>query len=212
MNAGKYLLAAMLSAMSVEAQQGKPVISTPAPSEMPPAPAVQAAPAIVAAPTDTARYILSPEDVVQVMVFKEPSFSGTVPIRPDGMITLSLIGDIPAAGMTPMQLSNDIAVRLKKFVQDPNVTVTVTGVRPKQVYLLGEVSHIGPVALTENMSVLQVIAAAGGLSPYAKSKNIYILRGQPGHQTKIPFNYKKALKEGNEQGVVLLPGDTIVIP
>lgn len=209
------MVAMLCVAMRVNAQQGttKPVISAPVPAETP-APAANATsiPALVAAPTDTARYILSPEDTVQVTVFKEPSFSGSVPIRPDGMISLSLVGDIPAAGMTPMQLGADIATRLKKFINDPNVTVTVTGVKPKQVYLLGEVAHIGPVGLTPEMSVLQVIAAAGGLSPYAKSKSIYILRGQPGHQKKIPFNYKKALKEGNEQGVSLLPGDTIVIP
>ena len=149
---------------------------------------------------------------MQVTVWKEPSFSGSIPVRPDGMISLSLVGDLPAAGMTPMQLSTDIASRLKKFINDPSVTVTVMAVRPKQVYLLGEVAHIGPVMLTEGMSVLQVLAAAGGLSPFAKSKNMYILRGEPGHQKKIPFNYKKALKEGDEQGVLLAPGDTIVVP
>ncbi len=205
------------------AQQGmpKPVLS-PAPAaapasgmpaaQMPPAGGKAATPGAAVAPPDSARYIISPEDTVQVTVWKEPSFSGSIPVRPDGMISLALVGDLPAAGMTPMQLSADIATRLKKFINDPSVTVTVMAVRPKQVYLLGEIAHIGAVPLTEGMSVLQVVAAAGGLSPFAKSKNMYILRGEPGHQKKIPFNYKKALKEGDEQGVSLAPGDTIVVP
>ena len=218
MNARLFLSISVLSVgLRLEAQQGmpRPVLS-PAP-EVPAkqAPAVSgsaATPGATVAPPDSARYIISPEDTVQVTVWKEPSFSGSIPVRPDGMISLSLVGDLPAAGMTPMQLSADIATRLKKFINDPSVTVTVMTVRPKQVYLLGEIAHIGAVPLTEGMTVLQVIAAGGGLSAFAKSKNMYILRGEPGHQKKIPFNYKKALKEGDEQGVSLLPGDTIVVP
>ena len=188
-----------------------------------PRPAVNAAPAglsspagnAVAAPTPgmvDSRYVIGPEDNLQVTVWKEPGLSGTLPVRPDGMISLSLVGDLPAAGSTPMQLSSDISERLKKFVNDPSVTVTVLSVHPKQVYLLGEVMHVGAIPLVADMSPLQAIATAGGLSPYANTKHVYILRGDPGHQKKITFDYKKALKDGNGQGVSLLPGDTIVVP
>ena len=157
-------------------------------------------------------YIINSGDTIQVNVWKEPTLSGSFPVRPDGMISLALIGDLPAADFTPMRLSMDIAARLKKYVNDPNVTVTVLAVRPKQVYLIGEVAHIGPVVITPEMTPLQVISAAGGLSPYAKTKRIYILRGEAGKQKKIPYDYKKALKTGDEQGVTLIPGDTIVVP
>ena len=213
----------VLSACSQEPAAKPP--ASPAPATVPPQAApdptvppvvagAQAAagvqPAVAA--TDSTRYILSPDDTLQITVWKEPGFSGNVPIRPDGMISLSLVGDLPAAGFTPMQLGMDIAARLKKYIQDPSVTVTVLSVRPKQVFLLGEVAHVGPLTITPEMTPLQAIAAAGGLTPFAKAKNIYILRGAAGHQTKVPYNYKKALKDGDEQGVSLVPGDTIVVP
>jgi polysaccharide export outer membrane protein len=159
-----------------------------------------------------ADYVLAPEDSVQITVWKEPALSGTLPIRPDGMISLALLGDLKAAGSTPMMLSNDIAIRLKKYVNDPRVTVTVLGVHVDKIFLLGEVGHVGELPLTLGMTPLQAISAAGGLTPYANAKHIYILRKQGGQERRIPFNYKKALKNGDEQGVSLIPGDTIVVP
>lgn len=157
-------------------------------------------------------YIIGPGDVLQMSVWKEPAMSaGSVPVRPDGEISLALLGDVTAAGTTPMALSKDIAARMKKYVNDPLVTVTVVAVAPKQIYLIGEIAHTGPIVLTPDMTVLQAIAAGGGLSPYAK-KNLYILRKGKGKETKIPFDYKKALKSGDQQGVVLAPGDTLVVP
>jgi polysaccharide biosynthesis/export protein len=161
---------------------------------------------------NSTRYVLAPEDSIAVTVWKEPSISGTLPIRPDGMISLSLLGDLQAAGYTPMQLSTEISKRLEKFIQDPNVTVTVLAVRPKEVYMLGEIQHVGAVPITPDMTPLQAIAAAGGLSPFAKAKRIYILREQQGKQVKIPFDYKKAIRNGDQQGLSLTPGDTIVVP
>ncbi len=146
------------------------------------------------------------------MVWREPGLSGSFPVRPDGMISLALIGDLQASGFTPMHLSEDVAQRLKKFVNDPSVTVTVLGVHPKEIFLLGEVSRVGALPLTDDMTPLQAISAAGGLSPFAKAKRIYILRTEQGRQRKIPFDYKKAIKDGNQQGVSLSPGDTIVVP
>ena len=164
-----------------------------------------------AGPMDASRYIIGPEDSLQITVWKEPSLSGNFPVRPDGMISLVLVGDLPAAGQTPMALSNDITQRLKKYIQDPVVTVSVLGVNSQRIFLVGEVNKVGPVMLTPGMTPLQAIVSAGGLSQFANSKRIYILRTVAGKQQKYPFNYKAALK-GENSGITLLPGDTIVVP
>jgi len=164
-----------------------------------------------AGPMDASRYIIGPEDSLQVTVWKEPSLSGNFPVRPDGMISLVLVGDLPAAGLTPMALSNDITQRLKKYIQDPVVTVSVLGVNSQRIFMVGEVNKVGPVMLTPGMTPLQAIVSAGGLSQFANSKRIYILRTVAGKQQKYPFNYKAALK-GENPGITLLPGDTIVVP
>jgi polysaccharide export outer membrane protein len=145
------------------------------------------------------------------MVWKEPSLSGSIPVRPDGMISLVLVGDMLAAGKTPMQLADDITAKLKKYIQDPNVSVMVMGVNSHKIFMVGEVGHVGPIGMTPGMTALQAIAAAGGISPYGNAKKIYILRVEDGKQQKIPFNYKLAIK-GENQGPSLKPGDTIVVP
>lgn len=162
--------------------------------------------------TDAAHYIIGAEDTLQVTVWKEPTLSGTVPVRPDGMISLVLLGDLRAAGMTPMQLSADITQRLKKYIQEPSVSVLVLAVNSQRIFLIGEIGHVGPIPLTAGMTPLQAIAAGGGVTPFANSKHIYILRGTGAAQKKIPFNYKKALKGDDKQDVSLQPGDTIVVP
>jgi polysaccharide export outer membrane protein len=110
-----------------------------------------------------------------------------------------------------MALSNDITQRLKKYIQDPVVTVAVLGVNSQRIFLVGEVGKVGPIMLTPGMTPLQAIVSGGGLSQFANSKKIYILRTVAGKQQKIPFNYKQALK-GENTGMTLLPGDTIVVP
>lgn len=160
---------------------------------------------------DATHYIIGAEDSLQVTVWKEPTLSGTVPVRPDGRISLVLVGDLPAAGRTPMQLADDITARLKKYIQDPNVSVVVMSVNSQKIFLVGEVGHVGPVMMTAGMTALQAVAAGGGLTPYANAKKIYILRNEAGKQEKIPFNYKQALK-GDTQGPELKSGDTIVVP
>ena len=157
-------------------------------------------------------YIIGPDDTIVVSVWKEPSLSGALPVRPDGMISLALVGDLQAAGFTPMQLAQDITTRLRKFVNDPNVTITVTGVNSKRIFLMGEVGHTGPQPLTSGLTPLSAIATAGGISAFANGKHIYILRTVSGKQMKIPFDYKKAIKTGDQQGVQLQSGDTIVVP
>lgn len=178
-----------------------------------------AAPAAAAPPvqtqtvdTDANRYVIGADDSLQVTVWQEPSVSGSFPVRPDGMISLVLVGDIQAAGITPMHLAHDITLKLKKFIQDPIVAVTVVAVKSQRIYLVGEVGHAGPIELIPGMTPLQAIAQGGGLSPYTSGKHIYILRGPQGKQTKIPFNYKLALKGDNRQDVPLVSGDTIVVP
>ncbi len=183
----------------------------PAPATSAPATSTPATSATYAGPMDASRYIIGPEDSLQVTVWKEPTLSGNFPVRPDGMISLVLVGDLPAAGLTPMALSNDITQRLKKYIQDPVVTVAVLGVNSQRIFLVGEVGKVGPVMLTPGMTPLQAIVSAGGLSQFANSKRIYILRTVGGKQQKLPFNYKAALK-GENSGITLQPGDTIVVP
>jgi len=189
----------------------KPVIT---PTAKPALAISQAAPQaeVPMSDTDASRYVIGPDDSLQITVWQEPSVSGTFPVRPDGMISLVLVGDIQAAGLTPMHLAHDITLKLKKYIQDPIVAVVVAAVRSQRVYLVGEVNHAGPIVMTAGMTPLQAIAEGGGLSLYANEKHIYILRGPQGKQTKIPFNYKLALKGDNRQDVPLLPGDTIVVP
>ena len=126
------------------------------------------------------------------------------------MITLQLVGDVPAAGRTPMQLAEDLTERLKKFITDPTVTVTILAVSSKLVYFYGEIGHPGPLALTPAMTILQAVDTAGGLTPYAKKNKIYILRGEAGKKQKILFDYKKAIKSGDS--ITLIPGDEIFVP
>ena len=157
-------------------------------------------------------YIIGASDVLSVTTYNYPNFTASsLLVRPDGKITLSMIGDIPAAGLTPTQLAADITNRVKQFVIDPALTVNVNvlAVNSKQVYMMGEINHVGPINITPGMTVLQAIATAGGLTPYANKKKIYILRG--GKQQKIPFDYNRAIDKGDMQGVTLVPGDTIVV-
>ncbi len=124
---------------------------------------------------------------------------------------MAMVRDIQAAGLTPMQLGDNITTLLKQsqYVLDPVVTVTVLAVNSKQVFMMGEINHVGPVNITPGMTILQAIATAGGLTPYANKKKIYILRGDK--QQKIPFDYTRAIQKGDMQGITLVPGDTIVV-
>jgi polysaccharide biosynthesis/export protein len=157
-------------------------------------------------------YIIGASDVLTVTVWNQPTLSGTILVRPDGMITVALIGDVQASGMTPLQLANQIATELKKYYTDPNVSVVISQIHSKLVYLLGEVEKKGPVDMTPGMTVLNAIADAGGLTDYANTKRMYILRGETGKQQKIPVRYKDALKGISECNLILEPGDTIVVP
>lgn len=195
---------------------GKPVL-TPVSPPAPQGPAPSLTSAAIAPPGSAPmsvdpNYIIGPDDSLQINVWKEPTFTEGVLVRPDGMISIPAIGDIPAAGRTPMQLAADITTQLKKLIIEPTVTVSVLAINSKRIYMVGEIGRVGPMAMTPDMTVFQAIATAGGLTPYANKKHIYILRGEPGNQKKIPFDYTKALKTGDSQGITLIPGDTIVVP
>jgi polysaccharide export outer membrane protein len=128
------------------------------------------------------------------------------------MVSVPLLGDVQASGMTPLQLADQISTKLKKYIQDPNVSVVLTQINSKKVYLLGEVAKKGPMEMTPGMTLLEAISSAGGLTDYANTKKMYILRDDAGKHEKIPVHYKEALKGNSELNLVLKSGDTIVVP
>ena len=159
-----------------------------------------------------ADYLIGADDTLHITVWKEPDMSSSLPVRPDGKISMPLLDDVQAAGLTPMQLATAIREKLKKYIADPRVTVVVTAMNSQRIFVLGEVVHSGPMALLPHMTVLQALSTAG-FTQFANLKAIYLLRQQAGQQTKIPFNYKEAIKgRGPQQNIVLKPGDTIVVP
>jgi polysaccharide biosynthesis/export protein len=160
-----------------------------------------------------AAYVIAPDDVLSIDVWKEAEITRTVPVRPDGKISLPLLNDVQAAGLTATDLASVIAERLKKFIANPQVTVIVTTVNSQNIYILGEVPRGGVMPLLPNMTVLQAISSAGGFSQYANQKGIYVLRTENGQQVKYSFNYKEVVRGINiQQNIVLKPGDTIVVP
>jgi len=157
-------------------------------------------------------YVIGASDVVAVSVLKEPTLSSSLLVRPDGMISMPLLGDIKAAGKTPLQLADEVTTKLKKYIHDPNVTIILNQMNSKKVYMIGEIGRTGPVELTPGMTLLQAIATAGGPSPYANVKKMYILRTEGGKQQKIHVEYKQALRGDSSFNLALNPGDTIVVP
>ena len=160
----------------------------------------------------TDNYVIGTTDVVAVTVLKEPTLSGAMLVRPDGMISLPLLGDVKAAGKTPLQLADDVSTKLRKYIQDPNVTVVLNQMNSKKVYLIGMIGKVGPIEMTPGMTLLEAIASAGGVTEDANTKKIYILRTEEGKQQKIPVQYKLALRGDLSLNLVLKPGDTIVVP
>jgi polysaccharide export outer membrane protein len=156
-------------------------------------------------------YVIGPDDTVHVSVWKESDLTATLPVRPDGMISLPLLNDVQAAGLTPMQLAASITAKLKKYLADPRVTVVVTAINSQRVYLIGEVLHTGAVTLVPDMTVLQALSNAG-FTQFANTKKIYVLRTENGKQQKLPVNYKELLRGDSSTNIPLKPGDTIVVP
>jgi polysaccharide export outer membrane protein len=194
-------LGTWLAAGSVAAQDASKSASKPAP------PASQAA---VAA---DANYKIGPQDVLRIDVWKENEISRSVPVRPDGKISLPLLNDVQAAGLTAMELANNISEGLKKFITNPQVTVSVTDINSRRVYVTGEVTRPGAYPLLPNMTVLQALTSASGFTQFARTKKIYVLRNEGGKQVKYPFNYNEVVKgKMPEENIMLQSGDTIVVP
>jgi polysaccharide export outer membrane protein len=163
--------------------------------------------------TEDPNYIIGAEDVLDISVWKEPELTRTVPVRPDGKISIPLLNDVQAAGLTPLQLGLLITENLRKFLTEPQVTVIVTQINSRRIYLLGEVAKPGAYSLLPNMTVLQALSSGGGFTAFAKQSKIYVLRTESGKSVKYPFDYKGVLSgKRSQDNIVLQPGDTIVVP
>jgi polysaccharide export outer membrane protein len=168
------------------------------------------APAVVATPAD---YMIGSDDVLTIYIWREKDLSGDVVVRPDGKITLPLINDIQAAGLTPEQLRGNVSAAAGRFVQDPRVTVAVKQINSRKVYITGQVGKPAPYPLLGPMTVLQLIATAGGLLEYADAGNIVVMRTEDGRPVGYRFNYDEVRNQRNlKQNLELKPGDTVIVP
>jgi polysaccharide export outer membrane protein len=164
-------------------------------------------------PLDDPEYKIGAQDVLRIDVWKEDQLTRTVPVRPDGKVTLPLLNDVQAAGLTPMRLASIITDGLKKYFNNPQVTITVTEINSRRIYVTGEVSRPGAFPLLPNMTALQALSSSGGFTQFAKTKRIYILRSEDGKQVKLPFNYNEVVGgKKPDQNISLQPGDVIVVP
>lgn len=192
------LLLATAAAGQQDANKAKPVAITPANSGQ--------------STTGDPNYVIAPQDVLDVSVWKEPDLTRAVPVRPDGKISMPLLNDVQAAGLTPEQLAKEITNGLRKFVNEPQVTIVVSQINSQRIYILGEVNRPGAYPLLPQMTILQGLSSAGGFTIFANVKNVYVLRTENGKQQKYPFNYKDALAGKHlEQNIPLKSGDTIVV-
>lgn len=163
---------------------------------------------------DEATFVIGNDDLLAINVWKEPDISRSIPVRSDGRISLPLVGEVQAAGRTPLQLEEDIASRLRNYIAEPEVTVMVQEIHSQKFNILGQVTKPGSYSLELVTTVLDAIAAAGGFKDFANVKGIYILRqNSGGGESRIAFNYKQVIKGKNpQQNLKLEPRDTIVVP
>jgi len=159
-------------------------------------------------------FVIGTDDKLNINVWKDPELTKTVQVRPDGKISMPLIGELQAAGRTPLQLEQTITDELKTYMAQPDVTVIVEQINSQKFNILGRVSKPGSYPLTTTTTVLDAIAVAGGFLDFAKEKGVYILRDKPGGgETRLHFNYKDVIKgKHTEENIRLIPGDTIVVP
>ena len=158
-------------------------------------------------------YAIGPEDILGVIFWREPDLTGDVTVRPDGRITIAVLGEMAAAGLTPEQLQQQIQAKAKAFVNDPNVAVVVRAVNSRKIFVTGRVTTPGAYALKGPLTVMQALALAGGITDYADAKNINVLRIEGGKTKGFKFNYKDvSTGKKLEQNILLLPGDTVVVP
>jgi polysaccharide biosynthesis/export protein len=160
-----------------------------------------------------AGYVIGPEDILTIVFWRDKDLSGEFRVRPDGKISLPLLNDLQAAGLTPDELRAKLAETAAKFVQEPSATVIVKEINSRKVYITGNVGKPGTYPLNGDMNVLQLIAQAGGLLEYADAKNVVVIRTENGRQRHFKFNYKDVIRQKRtEQNITLKPGDTVVVP
>jgi polysaccharide biosynthesis/export protein len=214
-------VALAIAAAASQAQQPAPATTTesartntvpPAPLAAPaPAPAATVAPAAgVALPSN---YTIGPDDILSIVFWRDKDMSADVVVRPDGRITLPLISDVQAGGLTPEALRDRIREQATKFVEDPSVTVVVKQINSRRVFVTGMVSKPGAYPLSNPTTVLQLLSMAGGVNEFADAKKIIVMRTENGLQKAYPFNYKDVSRgKSLKQNIQLQPGDTVVVP
>ena len=206
------LLAASQAGAVQSSQPAANPASRPASASPAPAPATPPAglPTGVATPAD---FVIGPNDVLTVVFWRDKDMSSDVAVRPDGKISLPLLNDVQAAGLTPEQLRQQITSAAARLVEDPTVTVVVKEINSRKVFITGQVAKPGPYPLTGPTTVLQLIAMAGGVLEYADAKNITVMRTESGKPVSFGFNYKDVVKRKNlKQNIELRPGDTVIVP
>jgi polysaccharide export outer membrane protein len=196
------------AAQSGQAQQ--PQATTGATKTSAPPAAVVAAPGVTLPP----EYVIGADDVLSIVFWRDKELSTDVSVRPDGNISIPLINDVRAAGLTPAQLKDKIVDESKKYVEDPNVTVVVKSINSRKVFITGEVRKPGPYPLTGPTTILQLISIAGGLADYAKTEKITVVRMESnGKPVSYRFNYKEVTDQKKlAQNIELKPGDTVIVP
>ena len=169
--------------------------------------------AVAAGVTVADDYVIGPGDVLAIVFWREQEMSVEVVVRPDGRISIPLLNDVEAVGLTPEALREKLMTTAQRVIQDPNVTVVVKQINSRRVFITGQVAKPGPYPLTSSMNVLQLISTAGGLLEYADEKNIIIMRNDKGRTSTLKFNYKDVSTGKNlKQNIELRPGDTVVVP
>ncbi len=158
-------------------------------------------------------YLIGIGDILEISVWQEPDISKNGFVRLDGRISLPLVGDVVAEGLSPEALAQIISKRISKFIADPSVTVTLKESKSRMYYVLGQILRPGEYTLSYPVSILQAIARAGGFAEWAKREKVIVVRRQAGKETIIPFNYDKFI-EGKDLGknLALQPGDTLIVP
>ena len=199
-------IAVPVVAVAQSKPQPAPAAKAPASAPAAPPPAAQVLPL----PSD---YVIGADDVLSIVVWREKDLSTDVTVRPDGRITLPLINDVMASGLSPDQLRDQLKTQFDKFVEDPSVSVVVKAINSRKVFITGMVSKPGPFPVTSPITVLQLISMAGGLNEFARQKEIIVMRTEHGKQTAIKFNYDEVRKGKKlQQNIELRPGDTVLVP
>ena len=199
----------MLAADPSGAQTQAPKANGAAPNPA----AASTPPAVVAAVPVAADYLIGAEDLLSIVFWRDKDMSAEVMVRPDGMISLPLLNEVHAAGLTPTQLKDLLVEQSKKYVEDPNVTVVIKAINSRKVFITGEIAKAGPYPLSGPTTILQLISMAGGLRDYAKADKIAIMRTENGKPVSFRFNFQEVLKGKKlQQNILLKPGDTIIVP